>query len=191
MRSIACCASLFAVLCGVAAGSGAADGGPAPGAVVGWDGVKDPAVGVRYVALPGGVARTTVAVVRIRGGRIVRFNTVPGLVGVAQVAYDGSVGGLSADGHRLVMESLARSNASETTFQVLETRNLRVANTIRLHGLWSFDALSPDGATIYAIEYRTSVNPPSYRVRAIDAATGDVRPGTFVRGRSWTSAIQR
>ncbi len=180
MRWMVCCAALFAALCAVAAGSGAADGGPSPGAIVGWDGVRDPAGGIRYVALPGGVARTTVAVVRVNGGRIVRFNTVPGLVGVPQVAYDGSVDGLSADGRKLVLGSLPRPDDNKTTFQVLETRNLSITNTIRLRGQWSFDALSPDGATIYAIEYRMSAKPPSYRVRAIDAATGRIRPGAIV-----------
>ena len=180
MRSIVCCASLFALLCVVAAGSGAADGGPSPGAIVGWDGIKAPAGGIRYVALPGGAARTTVAAVRVSGGRIVRFNTVPGLVGVPQVAFDGSVDGLSIDGRMLVLGSLPRPDDTRTTFQVLQTRNLSVTNTIRLRGQWSFDALSPDGATIYAIEYRLSADPPSYRVRAIDAATGRVRPGAIV-----------
>lgn len=180
MRSIVCCVAVFVVLSAVAAGSGAADGGPSPGAVVGWDGIKAPAGGIRYVALPGGVARTTVAAVRVSGGRIVRFNTVPGLVGVPQVAYDGSVDGLSADGRVLVLGSVPRLNGATTTFQVIQTRNLSVTNTIRLRGAWSFDALSPDGGTIYAIEYRVSTSPPSYRVRAIDARTGRVRPGAIV-----------
>lgn len=184
MRSIASCVALFAVVCAVAAGSVAAKGGPSPGAIVGWDGIRDPAGGIRYVALPGGAARTTVAVVRTSGGRIVRFNTVPGVVGVPQVAYDGSVDGLSADGRTLVLGSLSRPDDKRTTFQVLQTRNLSVTNTIRLRGQWSFDALSPDGATIYAIEYRTSAGPPSYRVRAIDAATGVVRPGAIVDKRA-------
>lgn len=180
MRSIACCVALFAAVCAVAAESGAADGGPSPGAVVGWDGIRDPARGIRYVALPGGVARTTVAVVRINGGRIVLFKTVPGRVGVPQVAYDGSVDGLSADGRKLVLGSAPGPNGTGTTFQVIETRNLNLTKTIRLRGQWSFDALSPDGATIYAIEVRTSAVPPSYRVRAIDAATGRVRAGVIV-----------
>ena len=180
MRTIACCVVLFGAACLVAAGSGAADGGPSPGAIVGWDGIKAPTGGIRYVALPGGVARTTIAVVRVDGGRIVRFNTVPGLVGVPQVAYDGSVDGLSADGNVLVLGSLPRPIDTRTTFQVMQTRNLSVTSTIRLRGLWSFDALSPDGSTIYAIEYRVSASPPSYRVRAIDAGTGRVRPGAIV-----------
>ena len=180
MRSIACCAWLFAVLCAVAAGSSAADGGPSPGAVLGWDGVEDSTAGVRYVALPGGLARTTVAVVRLHGGRVVRFNSVPGLVGVPLVAYDGSVGGLTPDGRILVLTSTVGPGGGATTFQVLETRNLSIANTIRLRGAWSFDALSPDGTTIFAVEYRTSGPQSSYRVRAIDSMTGRVRPRPIV-----------
>lgn len=179
MRSIMCCASLFVATCAVAVGSGAAGGGPSPGAVVGWDGVRAPGGGVRYVTLPGGVARTTVAVVRVRDGRIVRFTSVPGVLGVPQVAFDGTTGGLSADGRRLVLVSTPGAGGSSTTFAVL-AGTLGPVSTIRLRGLWSFDAISPDGSTIYAIEYRTSANPPSYRVRAIDAATGRVHPGAIV-----------
>ena len=105
MRWIACCASLFAVLGAVAAGSGAGGVGPSPGAVVGWDGVTAPGGLVRYVALPGSATRTTVAVVRTRGGRITLFTSVPGVLGVPQVAFDGSMGGVSANGRRLVLTS--------------------------------------------------------------------------------------
>jgi hypothetical protein len=179
MRWIACCTSLFAVLGAVAAGSGAADGGPSPGAIVGWGGVTAPGGVVRYVALPGSATRTTVAVVRIKGGRVTLFRSVPGVLGVPQVAFDGSVGSMSANGRRLVLVSTPGAGGSHTTFAVL-TRTLGLVNTIRLRGVWSFDALSPDGATIYAIEYRTSADPPTYSVRAIDVETGHVHPGAIV-----------
>jgi hypothetical protein len=163
-----------------AAGSGAADGGPSPGAVVGWDGVRAPSGEVRYVALPGGPAMTTVAVVRVNGGRVVHYRSVRGVFGVPQVAFDGTAGGLSANGRRLVLASTAGSGGNSTSFAVL-TRTLGLVNTIRLRGVWSFDAISPDGATIYAIEYRTAaVGQASYRVRAIDASTGRVRAGAIV-----------
>ena len=184
MRSIVRCAALFAALCVVAVGSGVAGGGgPSPGAVVGGDGVTAPGGLVRYVALPGSASRTTVAAVRVKGGRVTLFTSVPGVLGVPQVAFDGSMGGVSADGRRLVLASTLGAGGDRTTFAVL-TKTLGVVNTIRLRGVWSFDAISPGGATIYAIEYRMSANPPSYRVRAIDAVSGRVRPGAIVDKRA-------
>jgi hypothetical protein len=183
MRSIGCCVALFAAVCVVAAGSGAADGGPFPGAVVGGDGVTAPNGLVRYVALPESASRTTVAAVSVKGGRVTLFTSVPGVLGVPQVAFDGSMGGVSADGRRLVLASTLGAGGVQTTFAVL-TRTLRVVKTIRLRGVWSFDAISPDGATIYAIEYRMSANPPSYRVRAVDAVSGRVRAGAIVDKRA-------
>ena len=77
----------LAVVAGVAA-----DGGPVPGLAQGWDGIASPAQGVRYVALPNGRS-TTVAVVRLRGGRVVRFRSLRGNLGVPLVAFDRTTGG--------------------------------------------------------------------------------------------------
>ena len=74
----------------VAASAGAADGGPSPGVITGWDGVVGPSGAVRYVALEGG-GHTTVAAVLIRSGRVLRYGTVPGNFGIPAVAYDGPV----------------------------------------------------------------------------------------------------
>ena len=72
-----------------AAAGAAGDGGPSPGVSSGWDGVAAPDGNVRYVALAGGRG-TVVAVVRVRGGRVVRYGWIPGSYGVPLVAYDGS-----------------------------------------------------------------------------------------------------
>jgi hypothetical protein len=97
---------------------------------------------------------TTVAAVRTRDGRIVRFRVVRGSFGVPQVAFDGTTDGLTADGRRLVLTSAMGGPApARTTFVVLRTSSLRPQNTIALRGLWAFDAISPDGRTIYALQY--------------------------------------
>ncbi len=62
---------------GLVAASAAADGGPAPGPQLGWDGARSPDGAVRYVALPAGRS-TTVASIRVRDGRVVRWSTVQG-----------------------------------------------------------------------------------------------------------------
>src|SRR4249919_2584774 len=80
----------------VAAGTAAADGGPAPGAAVGWDGVRLPRGAVRYVALISG-PRTVVAAVRVRDGRVVDYTNVKGGFGIPTVAWDGGTDGLARD----------------------------------------------------------------------------------------------
>jgi hypothetical protein len=59
--------------------------------------------------------------------------------------------------------------------------------TIALPGLWSFDAISPDGSTIYALEYAST---DRYSVRAIDARTGRVDPQAIVDRREPDEAMR-
>ena len=143
-----CCGSLV-----VAAGT-AGKGGPASAdLLLGWDGVVGASGGVRYVALPGR-GTTTVAGVRIGDGRVLRFATVRGLLGIPQVTWDGTTDGISANGQRLVLASItSRPLAVTTTFVVLRANTLGVQRRIELSGHWVFDAISPDGSTIYAVQY--------------------------------------
>jgi hypothetical protein len=161
----------------------AAGVGPSPGVVNGWDGVRTSGGTVRYVALRGGAGTTVVATVRVHDGRIMRNAVVPAVLGVPQVAFDGTTDGLSADGRTLVLASAPPPQPGpgiRTTFAVVRTRTLQLVRTIALPGMWTFDALSPDGGTIYAIEYQSAVDPVRYRVRAVDVATGRPRPGAIV-----------
>lgn len=175
--------ALVALLAASAAATGAAaaGGGPAPPAQLGWDGVRAPGADVRYVALAAGSA-TTVAAIRVDGGRVVRWATLRGGYGIPGVAFDGSTGGLSADGRTLVLASLSTGPVygGTTRFVVLRLPGLKVRRTIVLPGLWSFDAIAPDGATLYAIEYLAEAPAVHYRVRAIDVSTGRPRPGAIV-----------
>ncbi|MFL6005658.1 MAG: hypothetical protein ACJ744_05380 [Gaiellaceae bacterium] len=155
----------------------AAGGGPSPGISIGWDGVADRQVGVRYVALSG--ARTTmVAAVRIADGRVLRYATVNGFFGVPLVAFDGTAEGLSRDGRTLVLADFGQG--AETHFAVLRTNPLRKLKVITVRGRWSFDALSPDGRTIYALQYLTAGPTPRYAVRSISVVTGKPTAGAIV-----------
>ena len=174
-----------------ATGAAAADGGPSPGAMIGWDGVRGPDGALRYVALPAGKS-TTVAAIRVRDGRVVRWSTISGGYGIPSVAYDGIGAGVSADGRTLVLASFNVHIAPGTTtrFAVLRTRSLRLRTTIVLPGLWSFDALSPDGATLFAIQYLAEAPVVRYRVRAINVATGRPLPGAIVDRREPDEQMQ-
>ena len=151
-----------------AAAAGGAGGGPSPGVQVGWDGLAAPNGKFRFVALAAG-RTTVVAKVRIRGGRVVQYGYVKGVYGIPQVAYDGSTGGLTRDGRTLVLASISQTvgPGAVSRFALVDTRRLRLRDVIRLRGAFSFDALSPDGRTMYLIEY-LSQQYPRYRVRAFD-----------------------
>jgi hypothetical protein len=179
MRLLTIVPMLFIAACAVSAAAG--DGGPAPGPVLGWGGVLAPSNAVRYVALPSG-QDTVVAAVRVNGGRIARWRIVRGGFGIPSVAFDGTTDGVSRDGKTLVLSSWPVQPAPGvvTRFAVLSTTNLGPRKIVKLRGSFSFDALSPDGATLYAIEYLSAPDPLRYRVRAVDLFSGRLLPGQIV-----------
>jgi hypothetical protein len=158
----------------IAAPGAQADGSPyAPGLVQGASGVLDPSGTLRYVTLATG-GSTVVAAIGVRSGRVVRSNVLHGFYGVPIVAWDGSTGGVSGDGRSLVLGSYGPlpGQPGVTRFVVLSTKTLRKARTLVLTGSWAFDAVSPDGSTIYLVEYLSAGQSPHYRVRSLDTETG-------------------
>jgi hypothetical protein len=168
----------IAVLCTLAAAASAAAAGPSPGVAVGGGGVTG--AGVRYVALQVG-QRTLVEKIRLRDGMVLRTRLVRGQLGIPVVAFDGSSGGLSRDGRTLVLASFAGApDHSKTQFAVLDARSLAPRGRIDLPGSFSVDALAPDGATIYLIQYTSLEYVDQYRVRVYDVAAGKLVPGSIV-----------
>ncbi|MGH3017442.1 MAG: hypothetical protein ACRDLU_03600 [Gaiellaceae bacterium] len=164
------------LVAGVAAGVASANGSPySPGLVYGWSGVGA-GDGVRYAAF-GMPKSTIVAAVRARDGRVLRSNVVRGEYGVPLVAYDGTSGGLSGDGTALVLGSYGPlpGQSGKTRFLILNTRTLAPRRAIVLDGSWSFDAVSPDAATLYLTEHLRAGDRPLYRVRTYDARSGRLR----------------
>ena len=152
----------------VAAGSAGADGLPVLSVDAGPTGVAIPAGTARYVTIPAG-HKTVVARVRRNGGRIIRSRLLPGTFTIPAVAYDGSAGGLSADGRTLVLITPRTSfPRARTTLLVLGARGLSTRATIRLHGDFSFDAVSPQGRLGYLIQYTNPRDPTRYLVRGYD-----------------------
>jgi hypothetical protein len=158
---------------GFAAAAVGAAGGPSPGVQVGWDGLTAPNGKVRYVALVAGRV-TVLAKVRVRGGRVVQYGYVKGYYGIPQVAFDGSTDGLTRDGRTLVLALASNTQTvgprAVSRFALVGTRRLRLRGMVTLRGAFSFDALSPDGKTMYLIEYFSQYT--RYRVRAYDLAAG-------------------
>ena len=134
----------------------------------------------RFVTLPtpGG---TMVARIRRAGGQVLRARRVKGTYTVPAVALDGSAGGVSADGRRLVLIT-PRSGypRAATPLLVLDARTLRPRAHVRLRGDFSFDAISPDGATMFLVHYLSRTDPTRYEVRAFDLRRMRLRPGAIV-----------
>jgi len=160
----------------VASGAARADGLPVLGIDDGSTGVTVPGSTYRFVTLPAN-RDTLVARVQRRGGRIAGARLLPGKFTVPAVAYDGSAGGLSADGRVLVLiEPRVSFPRRETTFAVLATRSFLLQRLARLRGDFSFDAVSPTGDRLFLIQYLSPRDPTRYAVRAYD-----VRSGRLVR----------
>ena len=167
----------------LASGTAAAGGGPAPGIAAGWDGAVDLSGTTRYVAIPSD-RTTAIAAVRTSDGRVLRYATIRGTFGVPVVAFDGTTEGLSRDGKTLVLATYAGASDQKTRFAVLRTTPLRLKKMVTLSGTWSYDALSPDGRTLYAIQYLGTGPNPRYNVRAVSLVTGKPIGGAIVDKRN-------
>jgi hypothetical protein len=174
--------ALLSILAAIAAPGAQADGSPyAPGLVQGASGVLDPSGALRFVTLAT-PRSTVVAAIGVRSGRVVRSAVLRGFYGVPIVAWDGSTGGVSGDGRSLVLGSYGPPPRQEgvTSFVVLNAKTLRKTRAFKLPGSWAYDAISPDGSTIYFVEYLSAGQSPHYRVRSLDRTTGQLDPDPVV-----------
>jgi len=151
---------------GLPSGSG---GPPAPN--VGPEGVTALGSPSRYVSLALG-RQTMVARIDRRGGQVTASRLISGAFTIPAVAYDGTPSGLSADGSTLVLiHPRDRFPQRRTTLSVIDAQTLGRRDVINLHGDFSFDAISPDGATLYLVQYLSPIDPTRYAVRAYEMRT--------------------
>jgi protein MpaA len=158
----------------------------------------------RYTALsPGSPGKLTVVARTNRGdGRVSRWWYLPGSWLFPAVAYDGTGGGLSADGGTLVLHRYPPAHSSRSTrFAVLDTavhlrhpdrpgqdRPPHAISRISLPGGFAFDSISPHGSTIYLRHYLPAGRyqrfdthrGPRFEIRALDTASGRLLPGAIV-----------
>ena len=167
--------AILLLLAATATGAAAGAGSPAPGVSIGWDGQLSVNKDVRYVAIPSR-GDTVLQKVKVNGGRVLGWRTIKGLYGVPFVAFDSTVGGLTPDGKTLVLASHTLKPAS---FLLVDTKRLRVQQTIRLPGRFAFDAVSPDARLLYLVEF-LAADGARYNVRVLDMATGKLRPKPVV-----------
>jgi hypothetical protein len=160
--------ALVAVAAAALAGGGTAyaSGAPVAGVAVGGQGVIWGSL--RYVALPthGG---TAVAQIDRATGTVSGFASLRGSWGIPQVAYDGSTAGISADGDVLVLgRNVPTLFPNRSRFALVDPVKMRLERIVSLRGAFFFDAISPDGGTMYLIQLPPSGNLAHYAVRAYD-----------------------
>jgi hypothetical protein len=167
----------------VAAPVAAADG-PMPFASQGGLGVAMPDGLTRIVAVGAGAAglpqsKTVLEVVETKGGSVRNWVELPGSWGVPIVTYSQSgAEGLSADGKTLVLGDVVASYPrTHSSFLMVNAKTLQITRTIELKGDFAYDALSPDGSTLYLIDHVDETNSQRYVVRAYDLAAGRLLPG--------------
>jgi hypothetical protein len=161
------CATVAAltVVAGVAP---AAFGKGTPTVDKGRVGIVTPSGATRIVATPG--RHETVVVRRDARTRVIQHRaTIPGRYGVPYVTFR-QTGGLTPDGRLLVLADPYDypPGQTESEFVILDARRLTVRATIHLKGAFSFDAISPSGATLFLIQHLSARDARRYAVRAYD-----------------------
>jgi hypothetical protein len=133
---------------------------------------------VRFVALGSGID-SVLAKVRTSDGTVLRSQPYPGGWGLPQVTFSNGAGGLSQDGRTLVLAQTAYGQPlrARSSFAIVDPKTLRERMRVNLTGDFSFDALSPQGRTLYLIQHVDGVNLTRYIVRAYDLRQGRLLPG--------------
>jgi len=190
--------ALLALWIGVLATPGAA----AKGIAASVQGATVPGLPYRYLALspsspyqasgPGApdpnAGFTVIERIDKRGGRLGRWWYLPGRYSIPTAAFDDTAGGLSADGSTLVLSRFSWVYPPRTTRLAIvhtdrhpgrvrgKTRLRQTIDKLSLPGSYSFDAISPDGSTVYLIEHLSKVFGGAYQVRVLDVRSGKLRP---------------
>jgi len=156
-------------------------GGPSPGVSQSSEGVRLPEGDVSYVTRADG-ANTTLLAVSERDGHALLQASLPASWGIPLVTFDGTTGGLSADGSTLVLGDASGYNGQgplrpESRFLVVDTKTLASRSKVKLRGDFGYDALSPDGKTLYLVQHMSKADISRYVVRAYDLAHHRLLPG--------------
>jgi hypothetical protein len=89
--------------------------------------------------------------------------------------------GRSADGSTLALvEDGAGAAPTTSRFAIVDLSRKVAPHVIELSGSFEFDAISPDGATLFVVEHLDPGPGGHYQVRAVDAKTGRLAEGTIV-----------
>ena len=98
--------------------------------------------------------------------------------------------GVSAGRSTIVLvEDGAKAGAKTTRFAVLHLPFSQPARIVEVAGTFTYDAVSPNGSTIYVIEHLAAPPVGHYQVRAVDVASGTLKEGVIVDKRNIGEAM--
>jgi hypothetical protein len=118
-------------------------------------------------------------------GTLRAHETIPGRWQLPAPAQDGTLEGVSANGRTLVL-----TGPQGGRFVILETSLANAGLVASLDRRFTYDAVSPDGETLYLVEHMTDPRHPGrYQVRAYDIATGRIQPGFIADKRELGEAM--
>jgi hypothetical protein len=176
-------------LAAAASSTAHADGLPVGNLDTTLTGVSVPGSSERYFAIQAGRDTLVTSVYR-DGGLLTRYDTVRGTFTIPAVAQDGATTGLSANGQTLVLVRPRLTYPQRRTrLAVLDAPTLRVRSRITLRGDFSVDAISPDGRSLYLIQYTTPGDPLAYAVRSLNLRSGRLDRGQIVDPRERDEAM--
>jgi hypothetical protein len=194
---------VWIALLALVGGAVSAPGVAAKGVMASVQGATVPGLPHRYVAIapnsPYRVNRdgdrskfTIVGRIDKKGGRIGRWWYLPARYSIPAAAFDDTAGGLSADGSTLVLSRFSWIYPPRTTgLAIVHTerqpyrphgkgRSPNLIDRLSFPESFSFDAISPDGSTIYLIEHLSKYYGGAYQVRALEVKSGKLLPEPIV-----------
>jgi hypothetical protein len=152
----------------------------------------------RFIDLPTGVPDAVwsqlVTTSRVGATTVVRHLAIPELEGASQtlegawrlptVGADPTPVGVSDDRRIVVLvEEGAKAGygaATTTRFAIVNRTKASKPRIVDLPGAFEYDTLSPNGSVLYVVEHLAGPPDGHYQVRAVDTATGVLRPGVVV-----------
>src|SRR5436190_1844651 len=140
---------------------------------------------LHYVAISDRAGGTLLETLDVAHGGVFGWARLHGSWGIPAIGTGYSTGqGLSRDGRTVILGSVGSPYVSPSKFLVVDTRRLKAVRTISLDGMFTFDALSPDGSRLYLVQYASVRDLSHYIVRAYDLRAHRLIPGKIAVG-SW------
>ncbi len=123
-------------------------------------------------------SRTMVRDLIVQPGLSGAFVSLDGAWKLPTIGLDPVPVGVALGGATIVLTEVARSASSASTrFAVVDGSFAKPARIIALPGRFDYDALSPDGRTLYLVEHLDVAAGGAYQVRDVDVASGTLKPG--------------
>ena len=109
---------------------------------------------------------------------MVASKTIDGAFGIPVLPNGGGgtyADGIFRDGSAFLLQSVGFGASTE--FRIVSSDDLSVRDSFALKGIFSYDALSPDGRTLYLTQHTSAEDVAHYVVRAYDLRAHALRTG--------------